>query len=107
MIRITYVRPLLWFSALKGSRSSWPKAVGAGLQELVDSNFELVVIDCFLQDGMGGFELIRMLREHDPSLSISAISSVAPIDLLTKYPELSDVIGLSKPFRPTELNACR
>ena len=102
MIRIIYVRHLPWFSALKGLRSSKPKAVG-GLQELYDLNFDLVVIDIGLQDGMGGIELIRMLRDRDPRLPIIAISGVAALDFLTLYPELTNVIRLSRPFRPTEL----
>ncbi|MEH2520929.1 DNA-binding NtrC family response regulator [Bradyrhizobium sp. AZCC 1610] len=83
---------------IKGLEVVVAESGGAGLQELEDSNFELVVIDIFLQDGMGGIELIRMLREHDPSLPIIAIPGIAPIDLLTQYPELSSVIRLSSPF---------
>jgi two-component system, NtrC family, response regulator PilR len=90
---------------IKGLEVVVAESGGAGLQELEDSNFELVVIDIFLQDGMGDIELIRMLQD-DPSLPITAISGVALTDLLTQYPELSNVIRLSKPFRPTELNAC-
>jgi CheY-like chemotaxis protein len=90
---------------IKGLEVVVAESGGAGLQELEDSNVELVVIDIFLQDGMGDIELIRMLQD-DPSLPITAISGVALTDLLTQYPELSNVIRLSKPFRPTELNAC-
>lgn len=88
---------------IKGLEVVVAESGGAGLQELEDSNVELVVIDIFLQDGMGDIELIRMLQD-DPSLPITAISGVALT--LTQYPELSNVIRLSKPFRPTELNAC-
>jgi CheY-like chemotaxis protein len=90
---------------IKGLEVVVAESGGAGLQELEDSNVELVVIDIFLQDGMGDIEFIRMLQD-DPSLPITAISGVALTDLLTQYPELSNVIRLSKPFRPTELNAC-
>jgi DNA-binding NtrC family response regulator len=74
-----------------------------GAHELYDSNFDLVVIDIGLQDGMGGIELIRVLRDRDPRLPIIAISGVATLDFLTRYPELTNLIRLSKPFRPTEL----
>jgi DNA-binding response OmpR family regulator len=74
-----------------------------GFQELYDSNFDLAVIDIGLRDGMGSIELIRMLRDRDPRLPIIAISGVAALDFLTQYPELTNVIRLSKPFCPTEL----
>jgi CheY-like chemotaxis protein len=75
----------------------------AGLQEFDATSFELAVIDIFLQGAMGGIELIRMQRELDPSVPIIAISGVTALDFLTHYPELSDVVRLPKPFRPTEL----
>jgi DNA-binding response OmpR family regulator len=88
---------------IKGFEVAVTESGEAGLQELEGSKFDLVVIDIFLRDGMGGIERIRMLREHDPSLPIIAIFGVTALDLLTQYRELSNVIRLSKPFRPTEL----
>jgi Response regulator containing CheY-like receiver, AAA-type ATPase, and DNA-binding domains len=86
---------------IKGFEVVEAEGSGGGLQELYDSNFDLAVIDIGLQDGMGGIELIRMLRDRDPRLPIIAISGVAALDFLTQYPELTNVIRLSKPFRPT------
>jgi len=74
-----------------------------GAHEPYDSNCDLVVIDIGLQDGMAGIELIRMLRDRDPRLPIIAISGVVALDFLTQYPDLTNMVRLSKPFRPTEL----
>lgn len=76
---------------------------GAGSKEFEDLEFDLAVIDIFLQGSMGGIEIIRLLREREPSLPIIATSGVTALDFLAQYPELSNVIRLPKPFRPTEL----
>ena len=59
----------------------------AGSKEFEDLEFDLAVIDIFLQGGMGGIEIIRLLREREPSLPIIATSGVTALDFLAQYPD--------------------
>jgi DNA-binding response OmpR family regulator len=74
----------------------------AGLRELENSTFDLVIVDIFLQ-GMNGFDVITMMRERIPDLPVVAISGMTTLDFLSGSPELSNVVCLQKPFRPHEL----
>src|SRR5438477_3395481 len=74
----------------------------AGLAAFAESPFDLAIVDIFL-GGMNGADVIRLLRERAPNLPIVAISGVTALDFLSATPELSDVVCLQKPFRPTEL----
>jgi DNA-binding response OmpR family regulator len=74
----------------------------AGLAAFAESRFDVVIVDIFL-GGTNGADVIRTLREHTPDLPIVAISGVTALDFLSDSPELNNVVGLQKPFRPTEL----
>jgi DNA-binding response OmpR family regulator len=74
----------------------------AGLAAFAESPFDLAIVDIFL-GGMNGADVIRLLRERSPNLPIVAISGVTALDFLSASPELSDVVCLQKPFRPTDL----
>ena len=74
----------------------------AGLAAFDESPFDLAIVDIFL-GGMNGADVIRLLRQRSPKLPIVAISGVTALDFLSASPELSDVVCLQKPFRPTDL----
>jgi DNA-binding response OmpR family regulator len=73
-----------------------------GLKEFGNSEFDLAIVDVFLQ-GMNGLDVITTMRERVPYLPIVAISGMTMLDFVSASPELSDVVGLQKPFRPGEL----
>ena len=74
----------------------------AGLNEFEGSDFDLAIVDIFLQ-GTNGLDVIRKMRERIPGFPIVAISGMTTLDFLAESPELSNVICVQKPFRPTEL----
>jgi DNA-binding response OmpR family regulator len=74
----------------------------AGLKAFEGSEFDLAIVDIFLQ-GANGFDLIRMMRERVPTLPIVAISGMTTLDFVSASPELADVVCLQKPFRPNDL----
>ena len=74
----------------------------AALQAFENSNFDLAIVDIFLQ-GTNGFDLIRMMRDRIPKLPVVAISGITALDFVSASPELSDVVCLQKPFRPNDL----
>jgi DNA-binding response OmpR family regulator len=74
----------------------------AGLAAFAESPFDLAIVDIFL-GRMNGADVIRLLRERSPNLPIVAISGATARDFLSASPELSNVVCLQKPFRPTEL----
>jgi len=74
----------------------------AGLAAFEQDPFDLAIVDIFL-GGMNGADVMRMLRERSPNLPIVAISGVTALDFLSASPDLSNVVCLQKPFRPTEL----
>jgi DNA-binding response OmpR family regulator len=74
----------------------------AGLKAFEDSDFDLAIVDIFLQ-GTNGFDIIRTMRERVPNLPIVAISGMMALDVVSALPELADVVCLQKPFRPNDL----
>jgi DNA-binding response OmpR family regulator len=74
----------------------------AGLREFEAAKFDLAIVDIFLQ-GTNGFEVIMKMRERIPDFPIVAISGMTMLDFVNDTPELSSVVCLQKPFRPTDL----
>ena len=74
----------------------------AALKVFADTSFDLAIVDIFLQ-GSNGSDLIGTLRARAPDLPIVAISGMTALDYLSDTPELSDVVCLQKPFRPSDL----
>src|SRR5664280_2314895 len=77
-------------------------SAAAGLKEFDASEFDLAIVDIFLEEA-NGFDVIRMMRERVPNLPVVAISGMTALDFVTASPELCNVICLLKPFRPNEL----
>lgn len=78
------------------------ESAAAGLKAFENSNFDVAIVDIFLQ-GTNGFDLITMMRERSPKLPIVAISGMTALDFVSSSPEFSDVICLQKPFRANDL----
>ena len=74
----------------------------AALKMFEAENFDLAIVDIFLQ-GANGSDLIGTMRERVPDLPVVAISGMTALDFLSKSPELADVVCLQKPFRPNDL----
>src|SRR3954469_18532318 len=74
----------------------------AGLKAFEAADFDLAIVDIFLQ-GSNGSDLIATMREQVPDLAGNAISGLTALDFLSKSPDLADVICLQKPFRPGDL----
>ena len=73
-----------------------------GLKAFEGSEFDLAIVDIFLQQ-TNGMDVIRLMRERVPGLPVVAISGMTALDFVSASPELSDVICLQKPFRPNQL----
>ena len=73
-----------------------------GLKAFEGSEFDLAVVDIFLQ-GSNGLDVIRLMRERVPGLPVVAISGMTALDFVSASSELSDVVCLQKPFRPSQL----
>jgi DNA-binding response OmpR family regulator len=87
---------------VKGFEVVGVESGAAGLAAFAESHFDLAIVDIFL-GGMNGADVMTILRERSPNLPIVAISGVTALDFLSASPELSNVVCLQKPFRPTEL----
>ena len=74
----------------------------AGLKAFEAADFDLAIVDIFLQDSNGS-DLIATMRERVPDLPVVAISGMTALDFLPKSPDLADVVCLQKPFRPNDL----
>ena len=73
-----------------------------GLKAFESSQFDLVIVDIFLQ-GTNGLDVVRLMRERVPGLPVVAISGMTALDFVSASSELSDVVCLQKPFRPNQL----
>ena len=82
------------------------EAAGAasGLKAFDEAAFDLAIVDIFLS-GSNGYEVIVAMRERAPHLPIVAISGMTALQFVAENPELGNVVGLQKPFRPHELTA--
>ena len=82
------------------------EAAGAtsGLKAFDEATFDLAIVDIFLL-GSSGYEVILAMRERVPRLPIVAISGMTALEFVAENPELGNVVGLQKPFRPNELMA--
>lgn len=77
-------------------------SAAAGLKAFEDSEFDLVIVDIFLQE-INGLDVVRLMRERDPDLPVVAISGMTALDFVSASPELANVVCLQKPFRPIQL----
>lgn len=77
-------------------------SAASALELFEGAPFDLAIVDMFLQ-GTNGSALIAALRARAPGLPVVAISGIAALDFLSETPELADVVGLQKPFRPADL----
>ena len=77
-------------------------SAAAGLKAFEDSEFDLAIVDIFLQE-TNGLDVIRLMRERVPDLPVVAISGMTALDFVSASPELSNVVCLQKPFRPNQL----
>jgi len=77
-------------------------SAAAAVKLFEESSFDLAIVDIFLQ-GTNGSDLIATLRARVPGLPIVAISGMTALDFLPETPDLSDVVCLQKPFRPSDL----
>ena len=77
-------------------------SAAAGMKAFEETAFDLAIVDVFLQ-GSNGVDLIAAMRERVRDLPIIAISGMTALDFVTESPELSDVVCLQKPFRPSDL----
>lgn len=76
----------------------------SGLKAFEAATFDLAIVDIFLS-GSNGYEVIVAMRERAPHLPIVAISGMTALEFVAENPELANVVGLQKPFRPHELMA--
>jgi DNA-binding NtrC family response regulator len=74
----------------------------AGMQMFAASDFDLAIVDVFLQDA-SGFDVIAMMREKSPDLPVVAISGMTSFEVASYSAELPNVVCLQKPFRPYDL----
>ena len=92
----------------KGYETVGANSGATGLREFDHSKFDLAIIDIYMP-GIDGVKVIKMLRQRAADLPIVAISGVllkdatTALDFFPIVPALSNVVCLTKPFRPTEL----
>jgi len=77
-------------------------SAAAGLKEFEASEFDLVIVDIFLEEA-NGFDVIRMMRDRLPDLPVIAISGMTALEFVNASSDAGNVICLQKPFRPAEL----
>ena len=77
-------------------------SAAAGLKEFEASEFDLAIVDIFLEEA-NGFDVIRMMRDRLPNLPVIAISGMTALEFVDASSDAGNVICLQKPFRPAEL----
>jgi DNA-binding response OmpR family regulator len=77
-------------------------SAAAGLKAFEASDFDLAMVDIFL-DEANGFDVIRTMRDRAPHLPVVAISGMTAPEFVNASRDAGRVIYLQKPFRPGEL----
>ena len=77
-------------------------SAAAGLKAFEPSEFDLAIVDIFLEEA-NGFDVIRMMRDRLPNLPVIAISGMTALEFVDASSDAGNVICLQKPFRPAEL----
>jgi CheY-like chemotaxis protein len=77
-------------------------SAASALKVFEEAAFDLAIVDIFLS-GSNGYEVVVAMRERAPHLPIVAISGMTALQFVAENPELGNVVGLQKPFRPHEL----
>jgi len=77
-------------------------SAAAGLKEFEASEFDLAIVDIFLEEA-NGFDVIRMMRDRLPNLPVIAISGMTALEFVDASSDAGNVVCLQKPFRPAEL----
>ena len=77
-------------------------SAAAGLKEFEASEFDLAIVDIFLEEA-NGFDVIRMMRDRLPDLPVIAISGMTALEFVNASSDAGNVICLQKPFCPAEL----
>ena len=77
-------------------------SAAAGLKAFEISEFDLAIVDIFIQE-VNGFDVIRIMRDRVPNLPVVAISGMTGPEFVNASPDAGRVICLQKPFRPGEL----
>jgi len=78
------------------------ESAAAGLKLFEQSDFDLAIVDIFLQDACG-FDLITVMRGLVPRLPVVAISGITMLDAASQLTDMLNVVCLRKPFRPNDL----
>lgn len=76
----------------------------AGVQQAIDGNHDLVVLDLLLP-GLGGLEVLKEIRRHQPDLPVLILSARSDLATRLRGFELGAVDYLAKPFSLDELLA--
>jgi signal transduction histidine kinase/DNA-binding LytR/AlgR family response regulator len=75
------------------------EAVALYQEKLESGNgFDLVLLDLWVNDGMGGLEAARMITALDPEATMVAISGDGGSEPMLRYAEYDFVAALAKPF---------
>ena len=74
----------------------------AALVELDRDNYDLIITD-LMMDGIGGIELIRMVKERDPTLPVIIITGYGELESAIQALRLGAADYLLKPYNIDEL----
>jgi two-component system cell cycle sensor histidine kinase/response regulator CckA len=66
--------------------------------------FDIVIMDLVVQDGMGGKEAIRRLREFDPKVKAIVSSGYSNDEVMSQFHKFGFKDAISKPYRMREIS---
>ncbi|HEY4492622.1 MAG TPA: sigma-54 dependent transcriptional regulator, partial [Acidobacteriota bacterium] len=73
-------------------------------ERLASDNFHLMVADIRMP-GLGGLELLRIARQHDPTLPVLMLTAFPTVETAVESMKLGAVDYITKPFLPDDLLA--
>jgi DNA-binding response OmpR family regulator len=77
-------------------------SAAAGLKFFEESNFDVAIVDVFLDDA-NGFDVVARMRSRVPDMPVVVMSGMTSMATVSPSADLPDLVCLQKPFRPNEL----
>ena len=73
-------------------------------ERLINESVDLLIADIRMP-GLGGVELVRRAREHDPNLAVLVLTAYPTVETAVEAMRLGAVDYIVKPFEPEELRS--
>jgi DNA-binding NtrC family response regulator len=74
----------------------------AALRKIEENHYDVMILDVVMPN-MGGFEVLRRVKETHPDMGVIMVTGLSQVDTVVQARKLGARDFISKPFEPDEL----